>query len=80
VERHDDRSGPGLPATKVFFVQSSNLKLVTSPLGVHWANEFTGGQKIAWAQNTTQFVGLLAYPLNLAANRRNTMAAMTALT
>jgi hypothetical protein len=71
---------PDCPSTKVFFVQPSNLKLVTSPLGVHWANEFTGGQKIAWAQNTTQFVGLLAYPLNLAANRRNTMAAMTALT
>jgi hypothetical protein len=68
------------PSTKVFWVQSSNLKLVTSPLGVHWANEFTGGQKISWAQNTTQFVGLFAYPCNLAANRRNTMAAMTALT
>jgi hypothetical protein len=71
---------PDCPSTKVFWVQSSNLKLVASPLGVHWANEFTGGQKISWAQSTTQFVGLLAYPLNLAANRRNTFAAMTALT
>jgi hypothetical protein len=68
------------PSTKVFFIQPGSLKLVTSPLGVHWANEFTGGQKIAWAQNTTQFVGLLAYPLNLAASRRNNMGAMTALT
>lgn len=68
------------PSTKVFFVQPNNLKLVTSPLGTHWVNTFTGGEKIAWAQNTTQFVGLLAYPVNLAANRRNTFAAMTALT
>jgi hypothetical protein len=71
---------PDCPSTKVYWVKDSNLKLVTSPLGVHWANEFTGGQKIAWAQNTTQFVGLLAYPLNLVANRRNSFGAMTALT
>lgn len=70
---------PDCPSTKAYWVKKDNLKLVTSPLGVHWANEFTGGEKIAWAQNTTQFVGLLAYPLNLAANRRNTFGAMTAL-
>jgi hypothetical protein len=33
-----------------------------------------------WGQGTTQFVGLLAYPLNLAAKRRNSLAQMTALT
>jgi hypothetical protein len=70
---------PDCPSTKVFFVQSNNLKLVTSPLGVHWASD-QGGGKMSWAQNTTQVVGLLAYPVNLAANRRNNMAAMTALT
>lgn len=71
---------PDCPSTKAFWIKPDNLKLVTSPLGVHWANSFTGGDKIAWAQNTTQFVGLLAYPLNLAANRRNSLGAMTALT
>jgi hypothetical protein len=68
------------PAGKVFFVDTDALLLVTSPLGVHWANEITGGEKVVWGQGTTGFVGLLAYPLNLAARRRNSMAAMTALT
>jgi hypothetical protein len=68
------------PSNKVFFVDTDALLLVTSPLGVHWANEITGGEKVVWGQGTTQFVGLLAYPLNLAAKRRNSLAQMTALT
>jgi hypothetical protein len=68
------------PSNKVFFVDTDALLLVTSPLGVHWANEITGGEKVVWGQGTTQFVGLLAYPLNLAAKRRNSLAQMNALT
>jgi hypothetical protein len=68
------------PSNKVFFVDTDALLLVTSPQGVHWANEITGGEKVVWGQGTTQFVGLLAYPLNLAAKRRNSLAQMTALT
>jgi hypothetical protein len=68
------------PAGKVFFVDTDALLLVTSPLGVHWANEITGGEKVVWGQGTTGFVGLLAYPVNLAAKRRNSMAQMSALT
>jgi hypothetical protein len=38
------------PAGKVFFVDTDSLLLVTSPLGVHWANEITGGEKVVWGQ------------------------------
>jgi len=54
--------------------------MVKSPLGMHWANEITGGEKVVWGQGTTGFVGLLAYPANLAAKRRNRGAQFTALT
>jgi hypothetical protein len=38
------------PSNKVFFVDTDALLLVTSPLGVHWANEITGGEKVAGAR------------------------------
>lgn len=74
------RQDADCPSTKMFFYNPEHLLVVKSPLGMHWANELTGGEKVAWAQNTTGFVGLLAYPINLAARRRNGMAALTALT
>lgn len=75
IQQHVD-----CPSNTIYFVNMDNLLLVTSPLGVHWANEITGGEKLSWGQGTTGFVGVLAYPLNLAANKRNSMAAMNALT
>jgi hypothetical protein len=74
------RQDADCPSTKMFFYRPDHLLMVKSPLGMHWANEITGGEKVTWAQNTTGFVGLLAYPCNLAAKRRNGMAALTSLT
>jgi hypothetical protein len=74
------RQDADCPSTKMFFYNPEALLLVKSPLGMHWANEITGGDKVAWAQNTTGFVGLLAYPVNLGAKRRNGLGALTTLT
>ena len=74
------RQDADCPSTKMFFYNPEHLLLIKSPLGMHWANELTGGEKIAWAQNTTGFVGLLSYPIQLGAKRRNSMGALTTLT
>jgi hypothetical protein len=82
LERHDDHAGRRLrrPAR---CSSSTPTRCCSSraPLGVHWANEITGGEKVVWGQGTTGFVGLLAYPAEPGgSSRRNSMAAMTALT
>lgn len=75
IQQHED-----CPSNAIFFVNMDNLMLVTSPLGTHWVGESLGGQKMDWAQGTTGAVGALSYPVNLAANKRNSMASLTALT
>lgn len=68
------------PSTHMFFVNFADLVLCTGSRGIHWTTDITGGNKLEWAQNTTAFVGAVAYPLNLAAKRRISMGALTALT
>lgn len=63
-----------------FFVNYKDLFIV-SPLDKPvFTDDVTGGGRLEWAQGTTGFVGAVLYPCNIAAYRRNSMAALTGLT
>jgi hypothetical protein len=68
------------PSSKMFFVNFEDLLLVTGSNGLHWLDEaFGSGNRLSNNPNTTAFTGTLSYPLNLAATRRVSGAALTAL-
>lgn len=70
-----------VPDSCVFFVKMEDLLLVTAGKGAHWIGEAVGdGQRLTHADGTTAFNGMFAYPLNLAARRRNRSAKLDALT
>ena len=46
----------------------------------YWQNKVTGGEILSWGQGTDAYVAKLTYRINLAAKRRNTLYAFTALT
>lgn len=68
------------PSTKMFFVNFDDLLLVTGRHGLHWFDEITGGERLTQKALSTAFTATLAYPLNMAARRRCSHAALTALT
>ncbi len=74
VEVHVD-----CPDRHFWFVDFDDLFMVrlAKPF---WTSDITGGKKLEWKQGTTAFVGMLAYPINLACRRRNSMGGLTALT
>jgi hypothetical protein len=68
------------PSTKMFFVNFDDLLLVTGSNGLHWLDEaFGSGNRLSNNANTTAFTGTVSYPLNLAAQRRISHGALTAL-
>jgi hypothetical protein len=68
------------PSTKMFFVNFDDLLLVTGSNGLHWLDEaFGSGNRLSNNANTTAFTGTVSYPLNLAAQKRISHGALTAL-
>jgi hypothetical protein len=62
-----------------FFVNLDDL-LIVKGKEPYWQNAVTGGDPLVWNQGTTNFVGLLTHRLQLGCRRRNSHAALTALT
>lgn len=67
------------PDRAMYFLTKKHLFIVTAGKP-YWQNEITGGKPLEWLQGTTAFGGLLTYRIQLATNRRNAFAALTALT
>jgi hypothetical protein len=68
------------PSTLMAFVNFDDLLLVTGSNGLHWLDEaFGSGNRLSNNANTTAFTGTVSYPLNLAAQRRISHGALTAL-
>jgi hypothetical protein len=68
------------PSSSMFFVDFDDLCIVQGTKGPHWLTDISGTDKLLWAANSTSYQGAFAYPLNLAAKRRVSMARMSALT
>lgn len=70
---------PDCPDRDMFFLNTKDLLVLKSPKGAHWQSEITGGKALEWIQGTTAFGGVLMYPIQLAAKRRNSHARLGAL-
>lgn len=70
------------PDRLMFFLNVNDLLFVTGKNGAHWLGETHGGLggPLQYVPNTTAFSGTLGYLCNLGTRRRNTTAALTALT
>lgn len=70
---------PDCPRSNVFLIKKDHVFLLDNG-DPKWQNTHTGGQILAWLPGTDQYVGKLSKHCQLATNRRNAHAALTALT
>ena len=57
----------------MFFAQKSHLFIVAADKP-YWQNKITGGEILEWIQNTDSYGSKVTYRINVATNRRNSLA------